>query len=351
MYTLLTVALVALESSFVSHVKNAGMMIYSANLIENYSHITYGPNTGDPVNTDYLYVQGNISCMCASHYSHTYGDSINTVKMLLTSYQDHINGNNESWTIDPIHFSCTLFDFKLQTIWLIGDNIGSVPLFYSISIKDNMFIVTSDLIGAQRLGYTKALTALGPGQIISFDMSLYELTKFSHTESEKRLSRFKSKALYESIEQYTDGLFTVGMEFLQSSLVADNCTIYSDFELDLCLSPEHSNGVVDKINHNDISVNDLNHTYFSEFDSTDLSSRLLKCTASAINISNIFKTLKPLVTDILLLSPEVFLSFMKDLVDPRHLKTAVWAPKFDWIAADKWSTCETASSLYKVYIH
>lgn len=342
MYTLLTVALIALESNFLSYIENAGMKIYTANLIENYSHITYGSNTGDPANTDYIYVQGNISCMCASH---TYRNDIDAAKILLTSYQDYIGRNNEPWIMDPIHFSCTLSDFGLQTIWLVGDNIGSIPLFYSIYTKDKTFIVTSDLIGAQRLGYHKALTALGPGQMISFDTSSYEVTKIFHTESKQDSSSFRSKISYKSIELYTDGLLTSAKEVLQSSLTTNNCATYSKLELDLSLHHEHSSGVVNGNNHINFSFNNLNTVVFSEFDSTDSSSRLLKCVAATINISNIFKTSRPLVADISLLSPEVFHAFMKDSVDPRFLKTTVWAPKFERIAAEKWSVCEAASSL------
>jgi hypothetical protein len=183
MHTILSSKIV-LEASFLSHIKTAKLQLHSASLIGDYAHVIYGPDVRGSDMNDLMDIKDNVSCMCAGLDNQKPSLNSHASKDLLTEYL-YNKKNYESWRKEPTPYSCTLFDVESQSIFLFGDTVGSVPLWYSLSSKDKTFMITSDLIGAQRNGYKYVLTPLGPGQTVALNISTFELIMFSHWQTER----------------------------------------------------------------------------------------------------------------------------------------------------------------------
>lgn len=296
---LLTLGLVSLDASFISHVKTSGLNLYSVNLYKGYVHVAYGQNDLE-ASTEYIYFEENYSSMCASSTDYNSSSNYKTAKALLKKHTERIykNGKDYSFHVEPSNMSCTIVDFNLHTIWLVSDIIGSIPLWYGLSTTNKNFMITSDLFGAQQLGYITSMTALGPGQIIAIDMKTYEIRKFSHWKSNRQIIPPVVPLYNTLLSVYTNTIFNILKGILQSYITKNILSAYSIGSFTTCNKCEHNN---DRNNHNIIL---LDHSPI------DSGSQLLVYAFSAMNINRVIKTSEPLVLDGHQPTDEIYLSLV-----------------------------------------
>jgi len=79
-----------------------------------------------------------------------------------------------TWVANHSQISCTLYDSEHQLLFLFGDTVGALPLWYELQDAINtlgpQIFVSSHLLAASSLGF-KHLTPVGPGLTVSIDMS------------------------------------------------------------------------------------------------------------------------------------------------------------------------------------
>jgi hypothetical protein len=234
----------------------------------------------------YFAQSNNSFCTCSGYLGQNITEVVNYSHFLLQEFYEN-QKYGALWHREMSKFSCALYDTYLNNVWLISDIVGSIPIWYSFidakySInKINNLIVTSDFIGAHRLGFNK-LTSLGPGQVMSIDVAtnqintLYdwhkEILQLDNDLVTKTIPHAYAKSLLVSL---FDSLISFDHNFIDSKHNTDD-------------------------NNNDNYNNYKNKNkveYFSELDEVDSSSLLLDCAANALQINRKIRKTRPLVQD------------------------------------------------------
>lgn len=116
---------------------------------------------------------------------------------------------------NDIDSTCLIFDRVLSKYYLIGDNTGYFPLFYSfdsLNGSSSSFIFTSDVILASRMGFYN-LDSLCCGNVIEIDSNLLEITSFF----DKR--QFFRKEIYYTNSISLNSYVLTSMAFSQINLL------------------------------------------------------------------------------------------------------------------------------------
>ena len=299
MNILLTTALPALNQPFQSHITNSGQTLYSATLWNTVGHVVYGHEVHEYPIQETIYVSNGISGMCAGDNRHHFNDNLKAAEALVKGYINYVENKKEHWAVELTSYSCLLFDFEINTLWLVGDRVGSVPLWYSISSTDQTFMITSDLIAAQRIGYNHPLTPLGPGQVIALDIATSELKHFSQWQS-KFKKKFVNLKEDDVLNRYTDNLFDAANKAVLISMDRIN-----DRDLQLCLGnngldssiSSSTEGVAPRGRSRSEDCSNRNTSLLMELDVMDSSSLLLDLLLTNMDIPRATRTSRPLVSD------------------------------------------------------
>ena len=130
----------------------------------------------------------------------------NESNRLLRSYLDYRRSDSSqssSWVAHNPRLSCSLFDSSIEMLYLIGDTIGAVPLFYELQdaaaddVSPQLFVSSQPLYGTN-LGF-RQLSPVGPGLTLSLDMTSHEVINCHHW-SEGKVKSYSSKSVKEMEE-------------------------------------------------------------------------------------------------------------------------------------------------------
>ena len=316
MHTLLTTGLLVLDATFQSHLSLLGSKLHIATVLSGHAHIIYGADAPEETVAGSFYEIEGVSCMCASGTDGNNFNYIYTADAMARSYVDYVGSDKELWSIDSTSYSCTLFDSATNSIWLVGDRTGSCPLWYSLDSNLNTFMVTSDLIGAQRIKYNAPLTPLGPGQVVSLDLSSFELKYFSHWQSETFLSDSGSSLIRaEKLDYYTNNLFKAATESIWDALnsINDGKNSCTDCRAERS-SRSHKTDILKNEKCNECWNNEPSNRkhLFLELEVFDSSSILLECVLSTMNITRSVRVVRTLVADGWSRLPDIFYSLIGD---------------------------------------
>ena len=277
MFHLLLSSLLVLEHAFVSHLSHLGYVLHSAELLNNFGYVQYGIASGfDKMDAVRVANGDRLTGMCASSLSN---HSLSSTTSMMTSLFDtyiSLDGNQPLayWPTRPLaEASCVLVDESKQIMWLISDTLGSTPLWYSLDsmpntevTTKNIFIVTSDFIGARRLGF-KHLTPLGPGQLLAIDTANLDILGMSQWQSDVLRFTQVSKSFVRNLpETYSKRLFAKSLDVVYNT-------------------------------HKTLMKNTHRNNIVIELDTTDSSSLMLECAVNALGIERAVKKTRALVAD------------------------------------------------------
>ena len=336
LHTLFTTTLSVLDAVFLTHLKHAGLTLYRADSLWGpHGHVVYGPLL--PQRFAYepfdIVVGEDVSCMCAGllsggplHYNTTTLLAAAELHAAYTHYLSHPSRTPAMLAdlIPPTNqHSCTLFDNRHMAVLLVSDKVGAVPLWYALS--SDYAVATTDLIGAQRLGFNMSLTPLGPGQSILLDLARDQVD-FVQWSPRELLHKPPREAGRESLKMHLQvhakQLFDAAKRALMSSVRALEGGAVSSSSS----APAPSVPVYPLL----------------EVDPTEAASLILDCAGSALKLSRAARRSKALVADTPMPLAEAFRALVEGVPDPRHAKSIVWKPPFLRVAAERWRLCEAA---------
>jgi len=338
LHTLFTTTLSVLDAVFLTHLKHAGLTLYRADsLWGRHGHVVYGPRpplrlADEPYD---IVVGDDVSCMCAGllpggpiHYN----DTLVSAVALHAAYLQYLTHPSRTPAMladlmPPANqHSCTLFDYRRMAVLLVSDKVGAAPLWYALAT--DYVVATTDLIGAQRLGFNMSLTPLGPGQSILLDLTR-DHVEFVQWSPRERLHQPPREADRQSIKMrlqvHTKQLFDAAKRAFLGSVRALEGR---------ARTPSSSSS-------SSSSSSAPVHPLF-EVDPTEAASLLLDCTGSALKVSRAARRTKALVADAPTPPAEAFRALVEGVPDPRHAKSIVWKPPFMRVAAERWRLCEAA---------
>ncbi len=258
-----------------SHLSFLNWTLHSADVFLSLGHAIYGPES-DVENSVRVYDE-RVSGMC-SFSSNSARGNFTASDLIDSLFKTYVNLDGTPplgyWpTVPFVDASCVLVDTTKQIMWAISDITGSTPLWYSLStlpaekdaIGGNKFIITSDLIGARRLGFTD-LTPLGSGQLLAIDMSNLEVLGLSQWQSNAfRFSQIDQATIRNSPDTYSKRLFA------------------------------ETSSIVNNIKNQKQHI--LGKKVTMELDTTDSSSLLLDCVLSALGVERAVRRSRALVAD------------------------------------------------------
>lgn len=108
-----------------------------------------------------------VYCACSSIDQFRSDEAGLAAQGLLRGYIQDANLNHAS------NFSCTVLDKELGSMWLSGDSIGAIPLWYAFN--EGEYIVTTDLLALYHLGMNEP-NSVPPGYTMGIDLSTLEIT-------------------------------------------------------------------------------------------------------------------------------------------------------------------------------
>lgn len=178
------------SSFFEEYILKSSYVVWNEGQLVNFNVVTYGNEIKGPQNA---FASSSLSISCSS--SSLLFDS-NEVQSILRDYHKMKDKDNYlRWNVKQSNMSCVIFDLKKQLLWLIGDNAGTIPLWFAFqssssqssqsqspqsqSSNNGNMIITTDLLGAIVLNYTD-LTAVGAGLTLAFDMNTFEILSMNH---------------------------------------------------------------------------------------------------------------------------------------------------------------------------
>ena len=143
------------------------------------------PHTYDSISVSHKSIGRNVNAMCM--FQAEPSQRIPNIRLVIQKYiVDFVN--KKAIVRHTIPFSCIVLDeFRdgngvVDTVLnMIGDSDSLIPLWYSFTLKnrtnqlDTSLFVSTDLFLGTKLGFT-SITMLGPSQIISINLSTYEIT-------------------------------------------------------------------------------------------------------------------------------------------------------------------------------
>ena len=238
-FTLLT-TLLSLDVPFLSHLASSRLRLYAAIKLGIFGHIVYGPSSVEDADIEnMIIVLDNVSCMCSSaiNYRDATKEAAAESDRLLRHYLSLRNERSKIWRPVSAYYSCTLVDYNSELVWLIGDRAGSMPIWYAAFTPQEIenkameipgksdLIITSDLLAAQRLGYTQPLTPLGPGQIVSIDIRSGDIVSIDFAEYSAVDTSFHDSRPFQYPHTYAMSLLSATMGTLEDLSVVTTSTL------------------------------------------------------------------------------------------------------------------------------
>lgn len=233
-------------TQFLSYLHNSSYYLYNeASLFNQFNLLNYGyyPLI-DGENIDNIYSTTSVAAVCSSNMK---SFNSNEVQNILRDYYNLLEEENRiSWSVNQPNMSCCVLDGQRNLLWLLGDHVGSVPLWFGFLKTGNRqdIIVTTDLFAAIYLGYSD-LTAVGAGLSLPFDMETFDLLSMNHWTQYNYDPTFQEPDLQSSsnwsnsildaaksvIAKYDDVHLYTELDLLDASSILLECAIVnqSDF--------------------------------------------------------------------------------------------------------------------------
>jgi hypothetical protein len=233
---------------------------------------------------------GGVSCVCSGHSNCR--SHYQTGESLLKHYNDNTKMSGQpmgEWyrQLKPMHHSCLLIDATSAEVWLLSDNVGAVPMWYSFSHTQSSstggaFIGTTDAISAARLGFFE-LNSLAPNHVMRVDTVNNAIS------------------LIDSLEDKS----AIDAAFVRRDVEAHALRLYSSALSSLVDLPDPSfnrgQQPVSQLQHLKSLGGDRNRVVVVEADPAEVSSLLLSCALGphlrALNVSLITVLTPSLVTN------------------------------------------------------
>lgn len=176
----------------------------------------------------------DIITMCAAredfrYVSFNYVDYAARIKSMYSQYDPH-SETFGSWLMnqDRIYpsYSCFLIDFNINMLWLMGDAALTNPIWYSIVNSAHQargtdrcnrgadITITTDLLLAHSTSKPlNSFTAVGGGQIFSFDLCTSEVEFQGHFQLHK--GKWRNDHL---LEHYAPGIFSASLHAISNAM-------------------------------------------------------------------------------------------------------------------------------------
>ncbi len=153
----------------------------------------------------------DVICQCMSTFGQSVSDLSIKSRFLVDSYLENGRVHNVSpeFYLENVGYTCVLLDEEKQNVWLLGDPIGTNPIWYlfnqSSIDKDPTFLVTTDYIMASKLGFGD-LNILQPNYMLSANLVTNQVHRYPINLNKKQSYYMIQNIQYDSLEMYSHQL-------------------------------------------------------------------------------------------------------------------------------------------------
>lgn len=254
---LLTSLAIAARKDFKTHLDGIRTLNWGSTSFKEHNFLAYS----DGVLSQHFFSTDHILIACTSSSDES---EVNVAQTMAGQ-----GGCHGRFSMDHAEYSCILLNSIDNSLCLVTDSVGSMPLWYAFDDltaspeeSAQQYIVTTDLLAAARFGF-KNISPLGPGQAMKIDLSSNEITSLTHWGARAATAHNADVLInYHLVDStlYSKTLFSAAMHSIDAHAGDSKETVY-----------------------------------FTEVDALHPSSLLLDCISDALDLTRAIRFTRPLV--------------------------------------------------------